>query len=101
MEVYNHFVLGRGHQATNRWAPIIKLPMAAKEDNHLALVGVLNSSTACFWLKQNSHNKGRPGAEQAGADEPWEQRYEFTGTTLEDYPLPPRYLWTVEGYSID
>ena len=38
--------------------PVIKLPEEASEDDHLALLGVLNSSTACFWLKQVSQNKG-------------------------------------------
>ena len=85
---HNHFVLDRGGKVFNRSAPVIKLPEGATEDQHLELLGVLNSSTACFWLKQNSHNKGRPGAESAGADEPWEHRFEFTGTTLQDFPLP-------------
>ena len=43
----------------NRSAPIIKLPADATEDDHLALLGLLNSSTACFWMKQIFHNKGR------------------------------------------
>ena len=85
---HNHFVLDRGGKVFKQSAPVIKLPAGASEDDHLALLGVLNSSTACFWLKQNSHNKGRPGAEAGGADEPWEQRFEFTGTTLQDFPLP-------------
>ena len=85
---HNHFVLDRGGKVFKQSAPVIKLPAGASVEDHLRLLGVLNSSVACFWLKQNSHNKGRPGAEQAGADEPWEQRYEFTGTTLQDFPLP-------------
>src|SRR5690606_7634450 len=85
---HNHFVLDRGGKVFNRSAPVIKLPEGATEDEHLRLLGVLNSSTACFWLKQVSHNKGRPGAEQAGADEPWEHRFEFTGTKLQEFPLP-------------
>ena len=40
---------------------MIKLPEGATEDDHLALLGVLNSSTACFWLKQVSQNKGNGG----------------------------------------
>ncbi|MFD2415398.1 BREX-2 system adenine-specific DNA-methyltransferase PglX [Amycolatopsis pigmentata] len=87
---HNHFALDRGGKVFNRSAPVIKLPEGASEDDHLALLGVLNSSTACFWLKQVSHNKGRPGAEQAGADEPWEHRYEFTGTKLQEFPLPAK-----------
>jgi len=85
---HNHFVLDRGGKVFKQSAPVIKLPEGATEDDHFDLLGTLNSSTACFWLKQNSHNKGRPGAEAAGADEPWEHRFEFTGTTLQDFPLP-------------
>ncbi|HEV2377800.1 MAG TPA: BREX-2 system adenine-specific DNA-methyltransferase PglX [Streptosporangiaceae bacterium] len=87
---HNHFTFDKTSRLFNRTAPVIKLARGATEGEHLALLGVLNSSVACFWLKQNSHNKGRPGAEQAGADEPWEHRFEFTATTLEDYPLPER-----------
>lgn len=87
---HNHFVLDRGGKVFNRSAPVIKLPAGATEDDHLALLGVLNSSTACFWLKQNSHNKGSSvdtaGARQTQA--PWENFFEFTGTTLQDFPLP-------------
>lgn len=88
---HNHYVLDRGGRIHNKSAPVIKLPEGATEEQHLELLGVLNSSTACFWLKQVSHNKGRPGAEAAGADEPWEHRYEFTGTKLEEFPLPREF----------
>lgn len=85
---HNHFVLDRGGKVFNRSAPVIKLPEGATEDDHLALLGILNSSTACFWLKQNSHNKGNGGIGGGIGDEDWEPRYEFTGTTLQDFPLP-------------
>jgi hypothetical protein len=55
---HNHFVLDRGGKVFNRSAPVIKLPSKATENDHLGLLGLLNSSTACFWLKQVSHNKG-------------------------------------------
>ncbi|MGC4888083.1 BREX-2 system adenine-specific DNA-methyltransferase PglX [Micromonospora sp. DT227] len=83
-----HLVLDRGGNAFNRHAPVIKLEEGSTESDYLKILGLINSSTACFWLKQVSHNKGRPGAEQAGADEPWEHRYEFSGTKLQDFPLP-------------
>jgi hypothetical protein len=57
-------------------------------DDHLALLGVLNSSTACFWLKQNSHDKGIRGEGGGFTPTDWERFYEFTGTTLQDLPLP-------------
>jgi hypothetical protein len=85
---HNHFVLDRGGKVFNRTAPAIKLPEGASEDEHLALLGVLNSSTACFWLKQNSHDKGSQGVNEGVKAEPWERFYEFTGTTLQNYPLP-------------
>ena len=49
---HNHFVLDRGGKVFKQTAPIIKLPADATEDDHLALLGLLNSSTACFWMKQ-------------------------------------------------
>ncbi|MGN9811529.1 BREX-2 system adenine-specific DNA-methyltransferase PglX [Micromonospora sp. BQ11] len=88
---HNHFVMDRGGTVFKQTAPVIKLPESASEEEHLRLLGLLNSSTACFWLKQVSHNKGRPGAEQAGADEPWEHRYQFGGGKIEQLPLPSAY----------
>lgn len=85
---HNHFVLDRGGKVFNRSAPVIKLPEGATEDDHLAHLGVLNSSTACFWLKQNSHDKGIRGEGGGFTPSDWERFYEFTGTTLHDFPLP-------------
>ncbi len=85
---HNHFVLDCGGKVFNRSAPVIKLPESATEDDHLALLGVLNSSTACFWLKQVSHDKGNRGGERSTARFAWENFFEFTGTKLEQFPLP-------------
>jgi hypothetical protein len=86
---HNHFVLDRGGRIFNKSAPVIKLPADRSVDDHLKLLGPLNSSTASFWMHQMFHNKGRPGAESAAADEPWEFRFEFDGTKLQQFPLPP------------
>ena len=87
---HNHFVLDRGARIFHRSAPVIKLPAGASEDDHLGLLAVLNSSSACFWLKQVSHNKGSTvdtkGARQTTVE--WENFYEFTGTKLQEFPLP-------------
>ena len=85
---HNHFVLDRGGKVFKQSAPVIKLPADATEDDYLDLLGVLNSSTACFWLKQVSHNKGNGGIGGGIGDEDWEPRYEFTGTKLQEFPLP-------------
>jgi|694.fasta_scaffold79988_2 hypothetical protein len=86
---HNHFVLDRGGKVFNRSAPIIKLPPEATEDDHLALLGLLNSSTACFWMKQTFHNKG-DSTDQHGArttGEPEFNTFEFTGTGLQRFPI--------------
>jgi hypothetical protein len=97
---HNHFVLDRGGKVFKQSAPVIKLREGASEEEHLRLLGLLNSSTAGFWLRQVSHDKGRPGADVAGADEPWEHRFEFTGTKLEEFPLPSEFP-TLLGAALD
>lgn len=85
---HNHFVLDRGGKVFKQSAPVIKLPEGASEGDHLALLGVLNSSTACFWLKQVCHGKGNGGVNEGYRGDEWEEFYEFTGTKLQEFPLP-------------
>jgi hypothetical protein len=88
---HNHFVLDRGGKVFNRSAPVIKLPEGASEDDHLALVGLLNSSTACFWMKQVFYPKGgdHVGTEGARIRRTfWDERFEHDGTKLEKFPVP-------------
>lgn len=86
---HNHFVLDHGGKVFNRHAPVIKLPETATETDHLRLLGVLNSSTACFWMKQTFFVKGRMSSGTGGVvDEAWEPFYEFDGTKLKMFPVP-------------
>ena len=87
---HNHFVLDRGGKVFNRSAPIIKLPEGATEDDHLALLAYLNSSTACFWMKQVCFRKGGDQMGDGGrlSATSWEDRFEFSGTALQALPLP-------------
>lgn len=85
---HGHFTLSREIRVLIHSAPVIKLPDGASVEDHLRLLGVLNSSVACFWLKQNSHDKGNGGIGGGIASEDWERFYEYTGTTLKDFPLP-------------
>jgi len=79
---HNHFVLDRGGKVFKQTAPVIKLPADATEDDHLALLGLLNSSTACFWMKQVCFPK------KGYLDSKWEERLAFNGTNIEKLPLP-------------
>jgi hypothetical protein len=85
---HNHSVLDHGGKVFNRTAPVIKLPASASAHNHLRLVGVLNSSTACFWLRQVCHDKGGGGIGGGIATETWEHFFVFNATNLERFPLP-------------
>ncbi|MET8092391.1 BREX-2 system adenine-specific DNA-methyltransferase PglX [Micromonospora sp. NPDC005220] len=91
---HNHFVLDRGGKVFNRSALVIKLTKEASEEDHLRLLGILNSSTACFWLKQQSYGGGGDPLGGDGARvsaEPWSERYQFVGSRLGDFPLPSAY----------
>jgi hypothetical protein len=91
---HNHFVLDRGGKVFKQTAPIIKLPPGATEEEHLELLGLLNSSTACFWMQQVFHNKGGPGG-ASSKDEKWHDFYQHDGTKMRQLPVPkatPRFL---------
>ncbi|MGA2528897.1 MAG: BREX-2 system adenine-specific DNA-methyltransferase PglX [Acidimicrobiales bacterium] len=88
---HNHFVLERCGSVLNPHAPAIKLLENSTVERHLELLGVLNSSTACFWMKQVFSNKGVGGIGGGIGDEKWEPRFEFDGTKLQSFPLPASY----------
>ncbi|MEQ1564032.1 MAG: BREX-2 system adenine-specific DNA-methyltransferase PglX [Myxococcota bacterium] len=85
---HNHFVLDRGGKVFNRSAPVIKLPPSATEDDHLALLGLLNSSVACFWMKQVFHDKGAGTDKGKWQPDPAKIAYEFASTPLLEFPVP-------------
>jgi hypothetical protein len=86
---HNHFVLDRGGKVFKQTAPVIKLPTVSSEDEHLGLLGLLNSSLACFWFKQVCHNKGstvdQHGARQRTAA--FEDFYALNSTKVSEFPL--------------
>ncbi|MEV7277708.1 BREX-2 system adenine-specific DNA-methyltransferase PglX [Streptomyces sp. NPDC093111] len=88
---HNHFILDRDGNSFTRTAPVVKLDGAATEEDHVRLLGLLNSSTAGFWLKMVSHDKGSQGVNEGYKSQAWERFYEFTGTKLQEFPLPPEY----------
>ncbi len=88
---HNHFVLDRGGKVFKQTAPVIKLPAGASEDEHLGLLGLLNSSVGCFWLKQVCFPKGGDSVGGEGArvrKTLWDERYAFNATNIAEFPLP-------------
>jgi hypothetical protein len=84
---HNHFVLDRGGKVFKQTAPVIKLPIDATEADHLIFLGLLNSSTACFWMKQVFMNKGNGGIGGGIGDEMWERRFQHDGTKMKLFPI--------------
>lgn len=83
---HNHFVLDRGGNVFKQTAPIVKLQDAATEDDYLALLAYLNSSVACFWMKQVFQQK----SSEANSDHPDAERnrYQHAGTQMGQLPIP-------------
>ncbi|MFI7664163.1 BREX-2 system adenine-specific DNA-methyltransferase PglX [Nocardia sp. NPDC049526] len=88
---HNHFVFDRGGKVFKQTAPVIKLHKEASEDDHLKLLGVLNSSVACFWMKQNSQGKGNGGVNEGYRGDQWEVFYQFAGSRMKEFPLPAHF----------
>ncbi len=90
---HNHFSLDRSGTAFKQSAPVIKLASESPEGEFQNILGILNSSTAGFWLKMRCHNMGSTvdtqGARQSTV--PFEDFYQFNGTNVERFPLPVSY----------
>ncbi|MBZ6257874.1 BREX-2 system adenine-specific DNA-methyltransferase PglX [Streptomyces olivaceus] len=92
---HNHFAFDRSGMLFGSTAPVIKLQEGATDEEHFRLLGILNSSTAGFWLQMVSQNKA--GADNnSGGGNRWTpaqfmERYEFTGTKIQEFPLPAEY----------
>ena len=86
---HNHFALDPGGVVFKQSAPVFLLEPCSDESMHIRLLGLLNSSTACFWLKQVAHNKGDStdanGARVTG--DPAFDTYEFTATKIAAFPV--------------
>lgn len=96
---HNHFVFDRGGKVFKQTAPIVKLQPGATEGEHLVLLAQLNSSTACFWIKQVAQCLGAQGVNEGMKSEMWEQFYEHDGTKLESFPLIATEHSTLESFA--
>jgi hypothetical protein len=91
LATHNHFVLDRGGRLFKQTTPLIKLPSGSTEEQHIGLVGLLNSSVACFWIKQVFQNKGS-SVDQHGTRQTsvaFENFWQLDSTKLRGFPVPP------------
>jgi hypothetical protein len=87
---HNHFVLGDDARVFNRSAPVLCFACNAEPKDVLSTLAILNSSVACFWMKQVSHCAGstvdQHGARQRTA--PFEDFFQFNSSQLEEMRIP-------------
>ncbi|WP_240676769.1 BREX-2 system adenine-specific DNA-methyltransferase PglX [Streptomyces sp. B27] len=91
VSTHNHFCLDRGGNVFNRTAPVVKLSENASEEENLQLLGLLNSSTICLWLKSTCHDKGIRGEGGGFTSDDWERFYQFNGGNVGRIPLPEEF----------
>ena len=89
VSTHNHFVLDGGGKVFKQTSPVVKLTQGATLDDHLDLLGLLNSSALGFWMKQVFHNKGASSGE-AIRSEDWEPFWEYDSTKLQQAPITDR-----------
>jgi Domain of unknown function (DUF7008) len=92
---HNRFLIDRGNKIFNSHAPVILLREEVTEEDYVSLIGILNSSTAGFWLRQVCYDKGSGGNGRGIATEGWEHQHEYDSGKLAQLPLPaqfPSYL---------
>lgn len=77
---HNHFAIDRGDAAFKQTAPVVKMPGSMPEGDQMGLLGVLNSSTVCFFLRNSCYSK------DGGSS--WSDRFQFNGANVGDIPLP-------------
>ncbi len=78
---HNHFVFAAEGNVFKQTSPIIKFPSGIPVSELGLMLGVLNSSVACFWLKQVCQAKPH-------VDEHWATRFEYDSTKVGQLPLP-------------
>ena len=85
---HNHFILDRGSKVFNRSAPTITLLPQFSDDDYFTILGLLNSSAICFWMKAVSHQKQLTGGDGVRVQSRAKVPYEFSATQLKNAPLP-------------
>lgn len=85
---HNHFAFEEGSAVFNRSAPVMKFHATAKDADIIGILGLLNSSTACFWMKQVMTDKGNGGIGGGISNELWERRIEHNTSNVGEFPVP-------------
>lgn len=75
-----HFAYLEGRYVFNRTAPAIKKRQGDSSEEFMGLLGILNSSVACYWMKQVCFPKD-------GQASMWDERFAFNASNLVELPI--------------
>lgn len=83
-----HGTLDRGGKTFNGSVFVVNLDDDASEASYQALLGIMNSSLACFWMKQVFHPQGTTNADVSlDKGRPESNRYQLAATGMKSLPL--------------
>lgn len=86
---HNHFALVPEGVLVTGGALLLRASRDLSEEQRLALLGYLNSSTACYWMKHVLFSKVPVGAVLASVGmHPEDNLYEFSAVGLQRLPIP-------------
>lgn len=88
---HNHFAFSTARRIFRETAPMIVLPEESQEHDYHALLAYLNSSIACFWLKQVSQQKQMTAGDSIRFETRSKVPYGFAATQLDKLPIPPSF----------
>lgn len=88
VSTHNHFALLQTGYVFKQTAPVLTFNEVSEPDAVYGLLGVLNSSTAGFWLRQVCQPKGSSGMGRGIYDEAWEVFSAFNASNVRDLPIP-------------
>ncbi|MEV0168771.1 BREX-2 system adenine-specific DNA-methyltransferase PglX [Nonomuraea fuscirosea] len=89
---HNHFSIDRNGVVFKDTLLVLVLKEEKNESIHLSLLGILNSSTACFWLKHVSHDKGSQSGTGGFMHDEWERFRQYNGKRVAEFPVPAKFL---------
>ncbi len=79
---HNHFAPAPERSVFKDTALVVILPPSMSNEEYMSLLGLANSSCACFWLKQVCKPKG------GAAGVPWLRTYQFNAENVSRLPVP-------------
>ncbi|MFZ5478742.1 MAG: BREX-2 system adenine-specific DNA-methyltransferase PglX [Myxococcota bacterium] len=87
---HNHAVREARGRVYKDTALVLAFPAQSDFDAQFDILGLLNSSTLDFWVKQVMHCKGTQGVGEGIKSEEWEKFYQRDSTKLNAAPLTTR-----------